>query len=468
MPDIKFSQLPDLPNPTPSTIIPVVEGGQNFTVTANTLQGFVNSTTGNVTAGNLVTTGQVSATGNISGNFILGNGSQLTGLPATYGNANVTTLLAGFGSNAVSTTGNVTAGFLVGDGSQITNLPAGNYSNANVTTLLAGFGSNAISTTGNVTAGYFLGDGSQLTNLPAGNYSNANVAAYLLTSTGNIGSGFVSGNTVPTNISTKNLNAQTITTTGVATLDSVRINTFVGTSANGTLMSATTGFTTSQAVSAAGNVTGAYIKGNGSALTGVVTSIVAGSGISINQATGAVTVTATGGGSGNAVGKIASSVTIGAYGSTTETLSASVLIPAGTFTTNDTLEIFSQWINNVSSGVQRYANIYVNTTNAIPSTSTQIWGGIVGPTAYGFTKNWLRLEIVNGTNNTRSFFAAGAAQTINNTTVTALGTGVGGINGGYTIPINWGVDQYIIFTGRNVNAAGSDSIASAGYQIYKG
>ena len=52
----------------------------------------------------------MSASGNITGNYILGNGSQLTGLPATYGNSNVATFLAAFGSNTVSTTGNITAG----------------------------------------------------------------------------------------------------------------------------------------------------------------------------------------------------------------------------------------------------------------------------------------------------------------------------------------------------------------------
>jgi len=37
-------------------------------------------------------TGLVSATGNIRGNYILGNGSQLTGLPQSYSNSNVVSL----------------------------------------------------------------------------------------------------------------------------------------------------------------------------------------------------------------------------------------------------------------------------------------------------------------------------------------------------------------------------------------
>lgn len=38
------------------------------------------SSTGNITAGNIVAAGVISATGNISGTFLLGNGSQMTGV----------------------------------------------------------------------------------------------------------------------------------------------------------------------------------------------------------------------------------------------------------------------------------------------------------------------------------------------------------------------------------------------------
>jgi hypothetical protein len=51
----------------------------------------------------------VSVTGNVTGAYIIGNGSQLTGLPAGYTNANVVSLLSAFGSNSISTTGNITA-----------------------------------------------------------------------------------------------------------------------------------------------------------------------------------------------------------------------------------------------------------------------------------------------------------------------------------------------------------------------
>jgi len=72
------------------------------------------SASGNVTGGNILTGGLISSTGNITGNYILGNGSQLTGLPATYSNTNVSSFLAAFGSNTISTTGTVTAGNITG------------------------------------------------------------------------------------------------------------------------------------------------------------------------------------------------------------------------------------------------------------------------------------------------------------------------------------------------------------------
>jgi hypothetical protein len=52
----------------------------------------------------------VNVDGNIVANYFIGNGSQLTGIGSTYGNADVVTLLSAFGSNTISTTGNVTAG----------------------------------------------------------------------------------------------------------------------------------------------------------------------------------------------------------------------------------------------------------------------------------------------------------------------------------------------------------------------
>ena len=127
------------------------------------------TTTGNITAGNVLTGGVVSATGNISANYFLGNGSQLTGLPATYGNANVVANLAALSSNPISTTGNVTAGNILTGG--------------------------LISATGNITAGNLtVGSGT----INGGNVNGANFNGNVAFGTGTVGG---SGNITGGNIS---------------------------------------------------------------------------------------------------------------------------------------------------------------------------------------------------------------------------------------------------------------------------
>ena len=60
---------------------------------------------GNVTGGNILTAGLISVTGNVSGNFFIGNGSQLTGITASANTGNVT-----FNNQAVVGTGNPEGG----------------------------------------------------------------------------------------------------------------------------------------------------------------------------------------------------------------------------------------------------------------------------------------------------------------------------------------------------------------------
>ena len=78
----------------------------------NTITGASMSTTGNIVAagnvqgGNLITLGQASVTGNVTANYYFGNGSQLTGLPATYSNANVAAFLPTYTGNLLG--GNLT------------------------------------------------------------------------------------------------------------------------------------------------------------------------------------------------------------------------------------------------------------------------------------------------------------------------------------------------------------------------
>jgi hypothetical protein len=99
-----------------SNWVELVDVSSTQTLTNKTVSGVSATMTANVSGGNIVTAGQVSATGNITGSFFVGNGSLLTGIAAgSYGNANVAANLAAFGSNPISTTGNVTAGNFVGN-----------------------------------------------------------------------------------------------------------------------------------------------------------------------------------------------------------------------------------------------------------------------------------------------------------------------------------------------------------------
>ena len=79
------------------------------------LTGIVTSATGNVT-GNLNVTGDASVVGNVTGNYFVGNGAALTGIVTSAtgnitGNLNVT--------GAASVAGNVTASYFVGNGSAL-------------------------------------------------------------------------------------------------------------------------------------------------------------------------------------------------------------------------------------------------------------------------------------------------------------------------------------------------------------
>ena len=185
------------------------------------------SVSGNVTGGNVLTGGLISATGNITGNYILGNISQASGFPATYGNANVATFLSAFGSNTISTTGNITVGNILPAGYVSA---VGNVRGANFNTV------GTVSATGNVTGNYILGNGSQLTSLPAPTVTQditSNGAMSIMTYDGVIK--YVSYATVEP--SSGNITGGNIRTTGVVT--------------------------------ATGNITGNYFIGNGSQLTGI-------------------------------------------------------------------------------------------------------------------------------------------------------------------------------------------------------
>ena len=111
----------------------------------------VSSASGNVTGGNIVTGGLITATGNITGSYILGNGSQLTGIDATSiqnGTSNVKVVSSG-GNTTVSIGGTSNVAVWATTGEYITGLQSvtGNITGGNINT------AGVVSATGNVSGG---------------------------------------------------------------------------------------------------------------------------------------------------------------------------------------------------------------------------------------------------------------------------------------------------------------------------
>ena len=196
-------------NANVAAFLPVYSGNISATAVSasGNIQGFnitatgIVTATGNVRGANFNTNGLVSAAGNVTGSYILGDGSQLTGIPASYTDANVAAFLPVYGGNillsGMSVTGNIDAAlgniqafayYTYNNISAAGNIRGGNFKTA-----------GEISAAGNVTGSYILGDGSQLTGIPA-SYTDANVAAFLPTYTGNLSVAAINitGNIIPT------------------------------------------------------------------------------------------------------------------------------------------------------------------------------------------------------------------------------------------------------------------------------
>ena len=137
-----------------------------------------------------LTTGNITldaASGNITANYLVGNGAGITSINAAniVGNiSNVSTAVTVTASAqpnitsvgtlvSVSSAGNISGAYFIGNGSQLTGLPEG-YTNANVEAYLPTYTGNLaslqgnVTTTANISGNFFIGNGSQLTGIEAG------------------------------------------------------------------------------------------------------------------------------------------------------------------------------------------------------------------------------------------------------------------------------------------------------------
>ena len=386
-------------------------------ITGGNVETGIVSATGNVQAGNLNATGlslsgnvvsalvsaaNITTTANIAGGYFIGNGSQLTGLPESYSNANVATLLANFGSNTISTTGNVTTGNLTVNGN-IT------YVNSNVVTINDKFinvannaatsgaanggglgvgpvdaeyatlffnnGTTAwntnipLSVNGNVAGSYFVGNGSALTSISGASVVGAVANATYAVSAGSAGSAITAEQitfAVQANI------------TGVGTLGNLSVagNTTVGNLSTG-------GF-----VSATGNVTGNVFIGNGSQLTGITSSYGNANVVANLAALGSNPVSTT----GNVTGGNVNTLGIGTFGNATPSAKLHVEQGSGSNiayfrgnnaavnskvtleTTSNTSSIALTLINS-GIGVAKQASFYLTSAGHISFQTNQTVGG---------------------------------------------------------------------------------------------
>jgi hypothetical protein len=233
----------------------------------------------------IVSSGAISAVGNVTGQYLIGNGAFITGSIGN-GSSNVNGANGSFSGSvsagSVSTSGNVTAAGISASGTVTASSLTGTITTASQTNITSVGTLTALSVSGNATAGNIsatnitgtLATASQpnitsvgtLTSLAvtgnatAGNISATNITGTLatasqpnITSVGTLTALSVSGNATAGNISATNITG-TITTASQTNITSV-----------GTL----TSLNTSGAVSAVGNVTGNYFIGNGALLTNI-------------------------------------------------------------------------------------------------------------------------------------------------------------------------------------------------------
>ena len=268
---------------------------------ANRFPLIVNTTSGNsvqeLPSGDFLdlSSSGIANSGNITvtaSSFFIGNGSQLTGITSSYGNANVVANLAALGSNPVSTTANVTGGNILTGGlisatSTVTGSSllgsvaslSGNVTGGNILT------GGLISATGNITGGNITTGGamnitgaSQAASYSAtGNVTGGNIlTGGLISATGNITGGNLSGTSIAGTLTT----ASQTNITSVGTLGSLTVTANVS---GGNIL-------TGGLISATGAITGAGITGT-----------------SLTVSTGTVTLGNIVNANGNAVGNIGSS-----------------------------------------------------------------------------------------------------------------------------------------------------------------
>jgi hypothetical protein len=341
---------------------------------------------GRAGSGPLTYAGAFSATGNITGSYILGNGASLTGVITSVANinngtSNVTVVSSGgnisvgvggtsnvavfattgeYITGVVSASGNITGGNLLTGGLiSVT----GNVIGGNVTTV------GLISATGNITGGNLLTGGlisSTSTITSAANITGGNIlTAGIMSST---------GNAIHGNVLTAGLISATGTITSAATVQGLTVsatgNVIGGNVTTAGIMSSTGNaihgnVLTAGLISATGGITGSSFTGAGTGLTGTASSL------TVGTATVAGTVTTTAQPNITSVGILSSLSVTGNVNSGNLITSGSGgnitganVISATTISTSQIINSGANATGNIGSSTTYFNTVFAKATSA--------------------------------------------------------------------------------------------------------
>jgi hypothetical protein len=159
----------------------LVGGNANISNSVNTLLvNAANITAGNISSVRITTTGNITSSGNVSGNYFIGNGSQLTGVISSYGNSNVAAYLPNY-------TGNISAGNIaVSQNMTVAGNISGNLTTAAQPNITSVGTLGSLNVTGNITVGNVSGAGAGLSALTGANVTGTVANATSATTAGTV------------------------------------------------------------------------------------------------------------------------------------------------------------------------------------------------------------------------------------------------------------------------------------------
>jgi hypothetical protein len=387
------------------------------------------SSTGNVVANNVNVGNVVSAAGNVSGNYILGNGAFLTGIltgtPDKIANANSNvyiptangniTLTVNANANIVVVTdtgANINGYANITGNANIANIgtgvitASGNVTGANLLT------SGLVSATGNLTGNYILGNGAFLTGITSGTQPN------IANGTSNVNIPISGGNIALSVNANSNIVVVTDTGANITGYANVTGNTNVG------------NLQTAGQISGTGNITTAnYFVGNGFYLTGIAVGIqdqIANSNSNVYIPTANGNITFTVGSNANVI------VVSGSGANIAGTLSASGNITGNVFTGNGSglTNLAGANVSGQVSNALVAGTVYTASQPNITSVGT-LTGLTVGPNssiiASGNT-GYVRANSIQGRDGSQTIFlyygnVSGAAGIVSDLTIGAGGAG---------------------------------------------